>query len=43
MPWWGYVLIGVGVVLIGFLKIKVFDHLMKKRKPKVVHKDEIED
>lgn len=43
MPWWGYVLIGVGVILIAILKIKVFDHLMKKKKSKVIHHEENED
>lgn len=39
MPWWGWVLIGVGVIALGFLKLKVFNKIMTK-KPKIVHKDE---
>ncbi|MGA0875805.1 MAG: hypothetical protein ACO3QN_02300 [Bacilli bacterium] len=39
MPWWGYVLIGLAVVVIGYLKLKVWG-AMTKKKPPVSPKDE---
>jgi len=34
MPWWGYVLIGVGVVAIAVLKLKVFGAIQKRKTDK---------
>ncbi len=32
MPWWAWVLIVVGVIGIGYVKMKVFGKIMQKRK-----------
>jgi len=34
MPWWGWVLIAVGVVAIGALKLLVFNKISAKKKAK---------
>ena len=40
MEWWVWVLIGVGVVLIGYLKLKVFSAMKKNAKKKNRFEDE---
>jgi hypothetical protein len=43
MPWWGWVLIVVGVLAIGALKLVFFNNMKKKAKDKketLSHKDE---
>ncbi len=40
MPWWGYVLIVVGLAVIGYLKLKVFSNLQKKKAEKAKTKAE---
>jgi hypothetical protein len=39
MPWWGWVLIVVGVAAIGYLKVNVWTKMTKK-KPNKNQKDE---
>ncbi len=34
MPWYGWVLIGVGLVAIGYLKLKVWGNMTKAREEK---------
>ncbi|HOI46155.1 MAG TPA: hypothetical protein PLR26_00325 [Bacilli bacterium] len=34
MPWYGWVLIGVGLVAIGYLKLKVWGNMTKVREEK---------
>ncbi|MFZ5974282.1 MAG: hypothetical protein ACOYU3_02590 [Bacillota bacterium] len=34
MPWWGWVLIGIGVVAIGTIKIAVFNRIRRNRASK---------
>ncbi len=38
MPWWAWVLIAVAVIVIGYLKLKVWNAMTKK--PKKFEKDE---
>ncbi len=43
MPWWGWVLIGAGVLIIGALKLLVFNKIGAKKKARQeeeLHKDE---
>ena len=40
MPLWGWILIVAGIVLIGYIKLKVFKNIMEKKKGKVTFKDE---
>lgn len=40
MEWWGYVLIGVGVVALGFIKVAVFNKMKAKSKNKKKFTDE---
>ncbi len=39
MPWWGWVLIIVGIIGVGFLKLKLFSQ-MKGKSKKTHHEDE---
>jgi hypothetical protein len=39
MPWWGWVLIAVAVIVIGYLKLKVWNSMAKK-KPNQSEKNE---
>jgi hypothetical protein len=39
-PWWAWVLFGLVVVVIGYLKLKVFNMMMKKKTPSSVEKDD---
>jgi hypothetical protein len=32
MEWWGWVLIAAGVLVLGYVKLKVFSKIVKKRK-----------
>lgn len=32
MPWWAWVLIGIGVIGIGYLKLKVWNSIVAKRR-----------
>jgi hypothetical protein len=34
MPWWGWVLIAVGVVVIGWLKLSFFKKMQEKKQVK---------
>jgi hypothetical protein len=44
MPWWGYVLIVVGVLAIGYLKLKVFSNIQKRKVEKAEkHKDKLDN
>lgn len=40
MPWWGWVLIAVGCVAIGALKMSVFKKIQQKKQGKSKFKDE---
>ncbi len=41
MEWWGWALIALGVVALGYLKLKVFSRILQKRKTgRPVIKDE---
>lgn len=40
MPLWGWILIVVGVIAIGYIKLKVFKSILEKKKGKVTFKDE---
>lgn len=41
MKWWGWVLIGLGVLALGYLKLKLFNKILQKRKTeRPVIKDE---
>ncbi len=40
MPWWGWVLIIVGAVVIGYFKIKIFNKITHKNKEEIHHEDE---
>lgn len=39
MEWWGWALIVLGVLLLGYVKLKVFNSILKKKK-KPAFKDE---
>lgn len=40
MEWWAWVLIGIGVVVIGYIKITVFKKMKEKsKKPKFTDED----
>ncbi|MDD4184446.1 MAG: hypothetical protein WC251_05210 [Candidatus Izemoplasmatales bacterium] len=43
MPWWGYVLIGLGVIVIAVLKLKVFGHIQKQKAKKNEEKAKVMD
>jgi len=40
MDWYWWVLIGVGVVALGYLKLKIFNKMVKKSKDKSQHEEE---
>ncbi len=40
MPWWGWILIAIGVVVIGYLKLKVWGTMTKKKSVKPNQKEE---
>lgn len=39
MPWWAWILIAISITVIGYLKLKVWKSMAKK-KPKKFEKDE---
>jgi hypothetical protein len=39
-PWWAWVLFGLVVVVIGYLKLKVFNMMTKKKTPSSAEKDD---
>jgi hypothetical protein len=43
MPWWGWVLIGVGVLAIGAIKLFFFGKIKAKAKDKAKHDETIEE
>ncbi len=40
MEWYWWVLIGLGVAFLGYLKLKIFNNMTKKSKNKNHHDDE---
>ena len=40
MPWWGWILIAIAVVVIGYLKLKVWGLMTKKKSNKPNQKEE---
>jgi hypothetical protein len=40
MEWWAWVLIGIGVAVIGALKLTLFNKIMKNQKSKRKFEDE---
>ncbi len=42
-PWWGWVLIGVGVIALGALKLFIFDKIKKNHKAKDESKKDINE
>lgn len=40
MPWWGWILIAVAVVVIGYLKLKVWGAMTKKKPVQQNQKEE---
>jgi hypothetical protein len=40
MEWWAWALIAVGVLALGYLKVKVLGNMMRKKKKAPAMKDE---